>query len=87
MIRNGGWRSSAATWAGAAWFVLQQFGVPATTSNVRDSRIVRVEEAGTTAADMECLPDGRILTVPVDPDGSSEDSQVPREEFFRFSRN
>lgn len=58
MFRKGNWRSSAATWAGAAWFVLQQFGVPTAPSAGRDPRIVRVEEAGTAASDMERLPDG-----------------------------
>jgi hypothetical protein len=65
MFRMGNWRLSAATWAGAAWFVLQQFGVPASSPAGRDTRIVRVEEAGTEASDLETLKDGRILTVPV----------------------
>jgi len=83
MTRRDRWRTSAATWAGAAWLVLQQFGVPAASSAGRDSRIVRVEDAATTLEQMERLPDGRILTVPVDlerigsgQDGGREESSV-----------
>lgn len=79
MILNGRWRANAATWAGAAWLVLQQFGVPTPSSAVRDSRIVRIQEAGATIDQLERLPDGRILTVPVDI-GRIRNGQDGREE-------
>ena len=60
------WRNSAATWGGAAWLVLQQFGVPAASAAMRETRIVRVQEADRSLDAAERLPDGRILTVPVE---------------------
>ncbi len=60
------WRTSAATWGGAAWLVLQQFGVPAASIAMRESAIVRVEDAEQLLEASERLHDGRILTVPMD---------------------
>lgn len=64
MMRRG-WRAAAATWGGAAWLVLQQFGVPAAPRVTREQRIVQVEEASRVLETLERLPDGRILTVPL----------------------
>lgn len=64
MMRRG-WRAAAATWGGAAWLVLQQFGVPAAARATREQRIVQVEEASRALEGLERLPDGRILTVPL----------------------
>ena len=60
------WRTSAATWGGAAWLVLQQFGVPAASAVLQETAIVRVDEAERTLGAGERLQDGRILTVPMD---------------------
>lgn len=59
-------RVNTATWAGAAWLVLQQFGIPLATQSARDNRIVRVEEATHLLHEAETLPDGRILTLSID---------------------
>jgi hypothetical protein len=83
---RGHWRASAATWGGAAWLVVQQFGVSAPSSVVRDSRIVRVQEAGRSLDAAERLMDGRILTIPVEVD--NRDGQDGREvSVFQVSRN
>lgn len=60
------WRAVVATWGGAAWLVLQQFGVATASAGERETRIVRIEKAGTTLQDRERLPSGEILTIPVD---------------------
>lgn len=59
-------RVNTATWAGAAWMVLQQFGIPVSTQTTRDDRIVRMEEATDLLHEAETLPDGRILTLSID---------------------
>ena len=80
------WRSAAATWGSAAWLVLQQFGVQAPGRPEREHTIVRVQEAGRAIGAMERLPDGRILTVPMEPRGdrSGEDETQAS---IRFSPN
>jgi hypothetical protein len=60
------WRTSAATWGGAAWLILQQFGVPGEPASVRETRIVRVEDAERSIEASETLRDGRILTMPLE---------------------
>jgi hypothetical protein len=60
------WRTSAATWGGAAWLVLQQFGVPAASAAMPETSIVRVEQAERLLGAGERLQDGRILTVPME---------------------
>lgn len=59
-------RVNTATWAGAAWMVLQQFGIPVSTQPTRDDRIVRMEEAADLLREVETLPDGRVLTLSID---------------------
>lgn len=65
-------RTSAATWGGAAWMVLSQFGVPAAPVAGRDDRVVRVHEATRLMSERETLPDGRILTLPADQAGDQK---------------
>lgn len=76
MIERRGWRAAAATWGGAAWLVLRQFGVPAASRPERTYDIVRVQEAGEARDAMERLPDGRILTVPMEPGGDRSRQDV-----------
>lgn len=78
-----GWRGVVATWSAAAWIVMQQFGVTSPSSAGADTRIVRVESASRSMADAETLPDGRVLTIPVEivsgPEGRNrEPGQIPR---------
>jgi hypothetical protein len=70
------WRSAVATWGGAAWLVLQQFGVPAASRRLaREREVVLVQEASRALEAMERLPDGRVLTVPL-AIGAEPDRQV-----------
>lgn len=62
---RGRWRAAAATWGGAAWLVLRQFGVPSAPRAERTFDIVRVQEADEIRSAAERLPDGRILTMPL----------------------
>jgi hypothetical protein len=61
------WRSIAATWGGAVMLLMRQFGVPAPGGTIRETRIVRVAEAGELCAAAERTADGRILTLPMEP--------------------
>ncbi len=70
------WRAAAATWGGAAWLVLRQFGVPSAPRVERTFDIVRVQEADESLAASERLPDGRILTLPL-PRGGGQRQDAP----------
>lgn len=61
------WRAALATWGGAAWLVLRQFGVPAAGPVERDSSIVLVEYADECQRELETLPENQILTLPAEP--------------------
>ncbi len=63
------WRTIVATWSGAAWLVLRQFGVLAASQrDARQHEIQLVEESGAGATSRERLPDGRMLTLPLERD-------------------
>lgn len=61
-----GWRGAVATWSAAAWMVMQQFAVPTATPSFSEGRIVWSEDISKSLADRETLPDGRIVTMPVE---------------------
>jgi hypothetical protein len=68
MMARAGWRLIIATWGGAAFLLLRQFGVPAPSSHaVRETRITQVVEAGDQLAAAERIEGARILTVPLEP--------------------
>lgn len=71
------WRSIAATWGGAVMLLMRQFGVPASGVSFRETRIVRVAEAGDLRAAAERTADGRVLTLLVEP-GSNQQRQDDR---------
>lgn len=79
-----GWRSVAATWGGAAFLLLRQFGMPAPAGVLPETRIVRVSEESEQLAASERTPDGRILTLPVEQrsERSRQDSRVHSETEF-----
>ncbi len=83
-----GWRAILATWGGAAFFLLRQFGVPAPSSGVtRETRIVQVVEAGDQQAAVERIQDARILTVPLEPCPDEPLPDSHRSPRMRFSTN
>jgi len=55
-----------ATWSAAAWIVMQQFGVTGPSPAARETRIVWIESASRSLADREMLPDGRVITIPIE---------------------
>lgn len=68
MIARAGWRAIVATWGGATFLLLRQFGVPAPSSvGTRETRIVQVVEAGDQMNAAERIQDARILTLPLEP--------------------
>lgn len=73
-----GWRGMVATWSTAAWLVMQQFGIPSASTATRETRIVRTEDMTRSLVDRELLPDGRILTIPIDEVGNGDDRNRSR---------
>lgn len=64
--RQHGWRGLVATWSAAAWIVMRQFGVPEPTATIGETRIVRSEPVSQSPDEREMLPDGRVITIPVE---------------------
>jgi hypothetical protein len=88
MMARAGWRAIVATWGGAAFLLLRQFGVPAPSSTVtRETRIVQVVEAGDQLAAGERIQDERILTVPLEPRLGEPPHFCRRASRIRFSAN
>lgn len=70
--QTAGWRGAVATWSAAAWMVMQQFGVPAASVAATETRIVRSEDITRSLTERETLPDGRIITIPVEVTGDHD---------------